>query len=634
MALTQYISEAIIEIDGKKVPSIQEDLLQLSVEESLHRPGMFTLVIHSPGLPAQPDEDAKRAEYESLFTIGKKVKFTFKSNATESDEFKAQIEATVLEGEITAIETHFTAGSQAPLIIRGYDVSHRLFRGRHNRSFQNYTDTDIVSEVIGESGISAGTMDSSGAPHDYIFQENQTDMEFLRERAAKNGFELFVEDGKLNFKKPQKIGESITLKWLKDLSSFHVNTTSSEQVSSVEVRGWDYKEKKAFVATKNAATVITKTDQGEGKATSSKFNGKPSSPKLIVVDEPVFTQKEADTLAQALINEVGGEFVQAEAIAQGNPKIRPGRIVTLKDMGKYSGDYYITETRHLFIERVYTTEFSARGLRGGDLITLLSPTPKPRPGQTMMVGRVTNNQDPEGWGRVRVKLPTLTEEHESNWARVVSAGAGANRGFDCLPEVDDEVLVAFEHGDIRRPYIIGNVWNGKDVPPEKVDESVVDGKVRLRTFKTRLGHILQFVEEDKGDSKQGIYLTTKDKHYLKFNDTDQVVELKTTGGHTLTLDDKNKKIDFISTDDMNIKTGKSGSSKKLSIDAGEIAITGATKITLKVGSNSIELSSSGIKISGAKIDIKANSMATIEGTKTDVKGSAMVQIQGGLVKIN
>jgi hypothetical protein len=145
---------------------------------------------------------------------------------------------------------------------------------------------------------------------------------------------------------------------------------------------------------------------------------------------------------------------------------------------------------------------------------------------------------------------------------------------------------------------------------------------------------LQFVEEDKGDSKQGIYLTTKDKHYLKFNDTDQVVELKTTGGHTLTLDDKNKKIDFISTDDMNIKTGKSGSSKKLSIDAGEIAITGATKITLKVGSNSIELSSSGIKISGAKIDIKANSMATIEGTKTDVKGSAMVQIQGGLVKIN
>lgn len=634
MPLTQYISEATIKIDGKEIPEIKEDIIQLTVEESLHRPGMFTLVLYSPGLPAQDGEESQRSTYESLLTIGKKVELGFKSIATVSTEFEKQIEGKVFEGEITAIETHFTAGSQAPLIIRGYDVSHRLFRGRHNRSFQNYTDSDIVTEIVAENGISTGTVDSSGSPHDYIFQENQTDMEFLRERAAKNGFELFVENGKINFKNPKKIDESIALTWLKNLSSFHVNTTSSEQVSSVEVRGWDYEKKVAFVATKNAPTVITKTGQGVGKETSSKFNGKPSAPKLIVVDEPVFTQKEADTLAQALIDEVGGEFVQAEAIATGNPKIRPGRIVTLKDMGKYSGDYYVTETRHLFIERVYSTEFSARGLRGGDLITLLAPTPKLRPGQTMMVGRVTNNNDPKGWGRVRVKLPTLTEEHESNWARVVSAGAGANRGFDCLPEVDDEVLVAFEHGDIRRPYIIGNVWNGKDAPPEAVAESVAEGKVRLRTFKTRLGHILQFVEEDKGASKKGIYLTTIGKHYLKFNDTEKCIELASTAGHTLKFNDDSEKIELTSIGDIDIKTGKTGSSKKLSINGGEIAITGQTKITLTVGANNIEIASSGVTINGTKIDLKASGMATVEGSKTDIKASAMVQIQGALVKIN
>ncbi|MHC5732095.1 MAG: phage baseplate assembly protein V, partial [Nostoc sp.] len=100
-----------------------------------------------------------------------------------------------------------------------------------------------------------------------------------------------------------------------------------------------------------------------------------------------------------------------------------------------------------------------------------------QPGQTFLVGIVTDNKDPQGWGRVKVKFPTLTEDHASNWARVVAPGAANGRGFDCLPEVNDEVLVGFEHGDIHRPYVLGGVWNGKDAPPEKVDDSIQRGKV-------------------------------------------------------------------------------------------------------------------------------------------------------------
>ncbi|MHC5832550.1 MAG: phage baseplate assembly protein V, partial [Nostoc sp.] len=94
------------------------------------------------------------------------------------------------------------------------------------------------------------------------------------------------------------------------------------------------------------------------------------------------------------------------------------------------------------------------------------------PGQTFLVGIVTNNKDPKGLGRVKVQFPTLTEEHTSNWARVVAPGAGNNRGFDCLPEIRDEVLVGFEHGDIHRPYIIGGVWNGEDASPENVNDAI------------------------------------------------------------------------------------------------------------------------------------------------------------------
>ncbi|NEP76599.1 MAG: hypothetical protein F6K29_34665 [Okeania sp. SIO2G5] len=174
------------------------------------------------------------------------------------------------------------------------------------------------------------------------------------------------------------------------------------------------------------------------------------------------------------------------------------------------------------------------------------------------MGIVTDNEDPDGLGRVKVKFPTLTEEHNSNWARVVSMGAGPARGFDCLPEIDDEVLVTFEHGDIHRPYIMGGVWNGNDSPPNGVGDNVQDSKVRLRTLQTRVGHKIQLIEEDKGGSKTGILI-------------------ETTGGHKVYLDDSSGRIEIQSTGDLKI-----GASGNIDINAGKaMNITSGATMTLK-----------------------------------------------------
>lgn len=539
-----YVAEPHLEINGQTASKkLMEDVLQIAIEESLHLPSMFTLVVENAAFPGRADE--KIWNHEALFTIGKQIRIGFTNSATRASEFDDQQTDWILTGEVTAIETHFTSGSQAPIIVRGYDCSHRLHRGRHNRSFQKMTDTDIVRKVIAEVGIPAGQIDDSRVVHDYVFQENQTNMEFLRERSARNGFELFVQNGKLNFRRPKQ-NQSLSLTWLVDLTSFQVRVTSAEQVSEVEVRGWDYKKKQPIVSTRKSDTILTTTDHGKGQKTSAAFGGKPESPKLIVVDQPVASSQEADTIAQSLFNELCDEFVHADAQAQGNPGIRPGRVVKLQEMGKYSGSYYITETHHVFSEGVYRTGFSVRGLRGGDLLSLLSPATPLQPGQTLLIGKVTNIQDPDGLGRVRVKFPTLTEQHESNWARVVAIGAGKERGFDCLPEIDDEVLVGFEHGDIHRPFVIGGLWNGTDKPPEPVGESVVGSKVRLRTFKTRTGHKLQFTEEDKGVSKKGIQIKSVYGHQIYLNDSDRLIEVRTTGGHVLRLDDTKKCIELTS----------------------------------------------------------------------------------------
>lgn len=651
--MPKYIPGVSLQIDGANAPEgLLDNILQISVKESINLSGMFTIIINNDYLSGGNNSPW---QYADLFEFGKKIKIGFTSSITENVDFEEESTAYILEGEITAIETEFSETAQAPMIIRGYDTSHRLHRGRYSRSFQNVTDSDIVNQVIGEIGIAAGTVTTTTLVHEYVFQENQTNIEFLRERAARVGFELYIQDGKLNFRKPTQ-DQQLSLKWLKDIHSFRVRVSTAEQVSSVEVRGWNYAQKKSIVSTKANAQVITTTESGKGSETNAKFSIKP---KMIVVDQPVFSANESDAIAQSLCDELGGEFVSADAKGEGNPKIRPGIAVKLTNMGSYSGKYYVTETHHLFRENRYTTEFTVRGLRGGDLFSILSSKTYLEPGQTMLVGIVSNNKDPKGWGRVRVKFPTLTEEHESNWARVVSLGAGPGRGFDCLPEINDEVLVAFEHGDIHRPYVIGGVWNGTDAPPETADDNVVGGKIRLRTFKTRVGHKLQFVEEDKGAIKKGVYLYTIGGHNLRMNDSQKFAELETTGGHKIRCDDTGKSITVETTGGHKIQC--SDTSKAITVEStGQINIKAPQKISLTVGSNSIEITSTGITIKGGTISVQAttgaislqaagslsmsaggslsassgSSISVNAGAAVSINGAASVGIMGGIIRLN
>ena len=145
----------------------------------------------------------------------------------------------------------------------------------------------------------------------------------------------------------------------------------------------------------------------------------------------------------------------------------------------------------------------------------------------VVVGVVTNNQDPEGLGRVKVKFPWLSDEDESNWARVASPMAGKERGIYFLPEVEDEVLVAFEHGDVRFPYVVGALWNGQDAPPVKND----DGKNNVRVIKSRSGHVVRLTDDDgkemieiiDGSAKNSVVIDTSKNTITITSDKDIVL---------------------------------------------------------------------------------------------------------------
>ncbi len=196
-------------------------------------------------------------------------------------------------------------------------------------------------------------------------------------------------------------------------------------------------------------------------------------------------------------------------------------------------------------------------------------------------GIVTNNQDPEGLGRVKIKFPWLSDENETDWVRIATLMAGSETGTFFLPDVGDEVLVAFEHGDINSPYVIGTLWNGKQKPPQTND----DGKNNIRKIRSRSGHEIVFNDNDT--SKQ------------------EKIEIHTKSGHKIILDDS------------------SGQEKIEIIDK-----TGSNKITIDSVQNSITMES------GMQLKIKAQ-VIEIEGTTSlTLKSNAMLTIQGLPVKIN
>lgn len=196
-------------------------------------------------------------------------------------------------------------------------------------------------------------------------------------------------------------------------------------------------------------------------------------------------------------------------------------------------------------------------------------------------GLVTNNQDPQGLGRVRLKFPWLSDDNESDWVRIATFMAGNQRGGYFLPEVGDEALVAFEHGDINRPYVIGFLWNGVDKPPEANS----NGKNSIRKITSRSGHEIIF--NDDADQKQ------------------EKLEIHTKAGHTIVLDDS------AGAEKIEIKD-KSGSNSIL-FDSVQNSISVESAMQLKIKSQMIEIEA---------------------GTSMTIKAGATLTLQGALIKIN
>lgn len=182
----------------------------------------------------------------------------------------------------------------------------------------------------------------------------------------------------------------------------------------------------------------------------------------------------------------------------------------------------------------------------------------------VVVGIVSDNDDPEGLGRVKLRYPWRAADDESGWARVAVPMAGPDRGTYFVPEVGDEVLVAFEAGDVHYPYVVGALWNGEDAPP--VDDP--DGSNDVRAIRSRSGHEVRM---DDADADGGVSITTDGGHSIVLNDA--------AGGETITIDDGQNAVEF----DTTRGTVTVSAGTRISIEAPMLEINADGNLNIQAG---------------------------------------------------
>ena len=502
----------------------------------------------------------------------------------------------LFDGEITALEPNF-APDGIRLVASGYDRAHRLHRNRKTRTFQKMRASQIVAKVVSEAGLSAKAQ-ATDEQHEFVQQNNETDWEFIHRLASKINYEVVMDGRNLNFREiPEQLPQPLELEYGENttngsavrLHSFYPRATAAQQVKEVVVRGWDPKQKRAIVGKATVQQRGSKIGISRNDVLKSFGDG-----VVTVADAPVTTVDEANALAKSVGWYVGDGFVGAFGTCEGNPRVKAGATLKIKGLGaEFSGTYRCSATTHVY-GGGYRTSFEVLGRSPRDLLDLARPVTRNTWAENLVVGVVTNNQDPDKGPRVRVKYPALDDQNEGAWARVLGAGAGPDKGQLMMPVAGDEVLIGFEGGDPHKPYVLGGLWNGRDKPkPEHLDpgkSGKPDGSYVLRSPKLIDMHAID-----------NIVIKT---------DKDMTVEVK--GKSTETVE---------KTQEITVK-------QSFKLDA-------ATELTLKCGQASIVLKQDGtITIKGGNVTVEGSMGATVKGAKVDVNGTGPVTVKGATVAIN
>jgi phage protein D len=249
---------------------------------------------------------------------------------------------------------HFSKAGVDMIEILALDGMIKLAASRMTKFWEDSTDSDIVSAVLGDAGVDAGTVDSTSVSHKYVLQRNESNLAFLKRLAARNGFLLMGnQDGTVDFKKPQFSGTAKELA-RGDLLSLDYTVSHQEVPPNITVHGWNYIDKEMVEGTASSGDV--EAIGGGSDAVSE--TGSIWQDDMYLTELWVSDQGAAKDMAVAELNRRARSFVRGRGVVHGDGAIRAGTKVKLKEFATgFNPEGFVVGTRHRIQGGTYTTEF-------------------------------------------------------------------------------------------------------------------------------------------------------------------------------------------------------------------------------------------------------------------------------------
>lgn len=574
-----------IKVNGSPLPPATLDLLtELRVHRPLNAAAQVTIQF--------ADQDFKLCD-SNTFVRNAKVQILFGPTS-------------VFEGVVDAVGVEFRGDQHPEYTVTCYDLSYRMANAVEYKTYKDQTVEDVL-ESLTTAAASGLTLEFNGTAATAKWSTATSLCHSLADVTAQFGLCWAVDGKKLRVFTPELATANVELEQGTSLVRFSTHAGSSGIGSKVKVHSWD---------PTNAKPV-----NGQGAYKTDAFSkiplSKGDSPQhsVTLVAERAMSAKEADARATALERMLAQEALTCRGeTVDVSPKLVPGETVTISNVGTaFSGDYLVTEVEHILTPHRTVTRFRCgslpRALLGG------TPAPAPSPGLQPMIGIVTAH--PGGGGQdepaypaaVKVKLPAMGPNYETSWAPVISPFAGANRGLTLIPDVNDQVVVVFEGGQLDRPLVIGSMWTANAKLDAK--QEAAQGSQKEYRLVTKWGSFLALTEVSQSEDK--IELSTKDGK-SKIEMTPTLIKVISSDQKTVELSTGQASIV--------LKDGKD-----ITIKGNNVTIEATQNLNLKGTSKLVGEGTGGLELKGATAKVDAQA-------KLDLTAGGITTIKGGMVKIN
>lgn len=581
-------------INGAKIKDTVE-ITEISVEMEINRITTAIICMQDGGAIGVDNADFDNSESDD-FIPGNKIQISMGYNDKRDKVFEGIIISQNLKVQ----------NSISQLIVTCKDEAIKMTKGRINSIFQKMKDSDAISTIAGNYGLSV-SVDQTTIENPVLMQYNSSDWDFVVIRAEINNMLVLTDKNKLIVKKYDfSSSPKYTIEASQSIINIDICLDSQNVTNAISLTSWS----EADQAKTNSRVSITE-DTSQGNITASKLADAVNSKGSNRYSSTSLTTNELKIWGEAIANKGVLSKIQGKISIPGSAGIIAGDMIELSGFSdRFNGNAFISKVEQKMENGSWVTNLTV-----GKSVQWHSSLPDVEDNHAsgllpsangVQIAKVKKiHEDPDGNFRVLVTLPAFSGEGQEDglWARLTLPYASNDAGFFFFPEIDDEVIVTFINNDPRYPVITGSLYSAKNKPKETPDEK--------NQFKSIF-------------SKSGIN--------IRFDDEDKILTIETPGGNSFTLDDKDKKINMKDISGNSILMEDSGitmnSSKDIKLTAkGDIDISATGGVNIKGNSD--------VKVDGANIQLSAKMGMTAKGNATaEISASGQTTVKGAMVMIN